>query len=372
MIYIIKKKLQFLFKLAGYKVFFLLYGTIKGKLINKNNKYYQITNVNLEGARCYNIYEVPHARLYTDRIHNTAVILKNQIIDGASFQFGYSGRFIKDLECEKNVVFKIGTPRFLKKVKGKAVSLLTGGGGNNNYFHWMFDVLPRLAIIEKKFNINEINHFLLPNLKKKFQNETLDILNIPVHKRLSSTTYRHITADVILATDHPYSKSNPTEDIRNIPKWINNWLKKNFIKENYVSKGPKNIYITRRDSMSNMRDLRKIINEDEVINFYKKKNFEIITLSDLFFTEQVNFFNSANLIVGLHGAGFANLVFCKKGTKILEIKSNMAGNVIKNLALSNELQHESIDIKPIGHEENNQFGNIVVNIEDLKEKLNTF
>ena len=32
--------------------------------------------------------------------------LKNQIIDGASFQFGYSGRFIKDLECEKNVVFQ--------------------------------------------------------------------------------------------------------------------------------------------------------------------------------------------------------------------------------------------------------------------------
>ena len=371
MIYIIKKKLQFLFKLVGYKVFFLLYGKIEGKINKKNNIDYQITNISLDNQKNYNFYRVPRARLYTDRIHNTAVILNNKIIDGASFQFGYSGRFITDLECEKNIVFKIGTPRLLKKLQGSTASFLTGGAGNDNYFHWMFDVLPRLAIIEKEFNVDKIDYFLFPDLKKKFQNETLNILNIPNHKRLSSEIYRHIASDNIIATDHPYSNSNPTEDIKNIPKWISSWLKKKFIKEENLKENFKNIYITRKDSTFN-KSVRKIINEDEVISFFKKKNFEIITLSDLQFSEQVSLFNNANLISGLHGAGLANLVFSKRKTKILEIKSITAGDVIKNLALSNELQHKSIDIEPISHGENNQNGNIIVNIEDLKEKLNTF
>ena len=28
------------------------------------------------------------------------------------------------------------------------LSLLTGGGGNDNYWHWMFDVLPRIKLSE--------------------------------------------------------------------------------------------------------------------------------------------------------------------------------------------------------------------------------
>ena len=53
-------------------------------------------------------------------------------------------------KIEDNIVLKKGTPRFKKKIKGKVFSLLTGGGGNENYFHWLFDVLPRLKILQKK------------------------------------------------------------------------------------------------------------------------------------------------------------------------------------------------------------------------------
>ena len=40
----------------------------------------------------------------------------------------------------------------------------------------MFDVLPRIGICEKILNISQIDYFLLPNLEKKFQSESLDIL----------------------------------------------------------------------------------------------------------------------------------------------------------------------------------------------------
>ena len=50
----------------------------------------------------------------------------------------------------------------------------------------MFDVLPRIKILSNVININKIDNFLLPNLDKKFQKESLDILKIPKEKRLSS------------------------------------------------------------------------------------------------------------------------------------------------------------------------------------------
>ena len=67
-------------------------------------------------------------------------------------------------KIEDNVVFTKGTPRILRNLKGRVLSLLTGGGGNDNYWHWLFDVLPRLDLCNKYINLEEINYFLLPNL----------------------------------------------------------------------------------------------------------------------------------------------------------------------------------------------------------------
>ena len=63
------------------------------------------------------------------------------------------------------------------------------------------------------------------------------------------------------------------------------------------------------------------------LKIFKEKGFSILTLSDLSFIDQTKLFYNASEIVGLHGAGFANLVFCKPGTKILELKSDTAGSV---------------------------------------------
>ena len=105
-------------------------------------------------------------------------------------------------------MFSKGTPRLQKKINGSVLSLLTGGGGNDNYWHWLFDVLPRLALCQEIINLEKINYFLLPNNKKKFQKETLDILKINESKQISSENYRHILCDKLFVTSHPVAKSN--------------------------------------------------------------------------------------------------------------------------------------------------------------------
>ena len=81
------------------------------------------------------------------------------------------------MEAFKNIVLRKGTPRFKKKLKGLTLSMLTGGAGNDNYFHWLYDVLPRIKICEKFVDISKIDYFLLPDVKLKYQSQTLDVKN---------------------------------------------------------------------------------------------------------------------------------------------------------------------------------------------------
>ena len=196
----------------------------------------------------------------------------------------------------------------------------------------------------------------------------MDLLGVDEGKRLSSLNYRHILADTIIAVDHPYVlKNNATKEIQNIPIWISQWLRKSFlinIKKN--NKLPKKIYISRKDTSDS---LRKILNESEIIDILKKNNYTPIALSELNLLDQINLFYNAESIVGLHGAGFTNVVFCKPKTKILEFKSDTAGDVIKNLSLSNDLNYQDISIKPSKHDYKNQYGHITIPIPILEKKL---
>ena len=133
----------------------------------------QIKNIKKVKILKYQVYNIKNGRLYTDRINDTAVILNNEIIEKASFQFREINSRVYNADIKQNIVFSKGTPRLQKKIKGNVLSLLTGGGGNNNYWHWLFDVIPRLALCEELIKNNKIDFFLLPSNKKNFKRRHL-------------------------------------------------------------------------------------------------------------------------------------------------------------------------------------------------------
>ncbi len=364
----IKKKIQNFFKNIGYKLFFLIYGRIKEVLtLNEKNKF-KIEEVLLGEKQLYRIFEISNGRLYTDTVSDAAFIIDDKIIEGPSFQY----RNAINQNCNQNIVFEKGTPKFQKKIDGTVFSLLTGGAGNFNYWHWIFDVLPRIGIIEKKDLLKQIDYFLFPDTKKKFQKESLDLLKIKNSKRLSSLSHRHIYAKKIFTVDHPYViTNNATTDIQNIPLWIIKWLQSKFILKNQIKKDlPKKIYINRKDSVYESLNIRKIINENEVVEFLEKNGFVSVILSDLSFEDQIKLFMNADFVTGLHGAGYANIVFCSPNTKILELKPYSSGDVIKNLSKNSSLSYRDISIKPSINNLQNQSGQIIIPITELKDKIN--
>ena len=362
-----KKYFTNFYKLMVYKIFKILYGEINSVSNANKEPGIDTKEVSIEKSE-YQVFFCKNSILYTDRIHDTAIIKDNKIIEGPSFQLREN---IYE-KCEKSFVLKNGTPKIRKNLKGTTFSLLTGGGGNSNYWHWLLDVLPRLQILKKTNKLKEINHYLFPSLEKKFQNETLDLLSIPKEKRLSSKNFRHFKSEQIIATTHPYTFLNdPLVDSLRIPTWIFDFLRNAFLNSKYFNNSknksyPSKIFINRKDGTG----WRFIINENEVEKFLISEGFESITLSEYSFIDQVEMFNQAKSIVGLHGAGFANLIFCKPETKVLELKSTTAGDAIKNLAINNKLIYKDISLVPKTINFNNQAGDIEIDLKILNKTLN--
>jgi capsular polysaccharide biosynthesis protein len=367
--YKFKKSFSNFYKFFIYKIFKLIYGKIESIYV-ANAREDVIEEKIILSENSYKLYHCKNSILYTDRIHDLAIIKDNSIINGPSFQYRNNeiGLPVNE-ECRFNSVFKKGTPRFKKKLKGSVFSLLTGGGGNHNYWHWLFDVLPRLGILEKSINNKNIDFYLFPDLNQTFQKESLDLLNLPELKRLSSKVYRHLSADEIVATSHPYNLLNdPLVDSLYIPQWIIDFLKKNFlskIKSEKNEKKVKKIFINRKDG----KTFRFISNEKEVEKFLVRKGFQSLTLSNYNFLEQIKIFNNAEYIIGLHGAGFANTIFSQPKTKILELKAVTAGDAIKNLVENNNLIYNHLSFVNKTFNFNDQNGDIEVDINLLNKTL---
>ncbi len=360
----IKKFFQSIFKKFFYNIFRLKHGKIvfnqkiQSELYEEENVSFENKNFMLE----YSIFFSSNSRLYTDRIHDTAIIKNNLLIDKPSFQLRNN---VNDDDVTKNIVLKNGTPYIMKKLSGTTLSLLTGGGGNDNFFHWLFDVLPRIGITEKKINLQEIDYYLCPNLNK-WQLETLNLLGIKNSQCLSSVKYRHIKSDRIIVTTHPWQISKDVlKDIENLPIWISEWLKKKFLPHKSDKDFPKKFYIDRSDSKSNLKNFRYIINENELKIFLKDKGFEFVRLSELNFREELKIFNNAETVVGLQGAGLANLIWSNNRTNIIELRSNLTNKLYENLANDNQINFKKLESSPKDHVIANHYGSIEVDIKKL-------
>ena len=129
----LNKIIQFCFKLLMQKIFILIHGRIKehNESEKLNFKKHRIEKINLKNNAQYKIanqiYEIPNGRVYTDSIEHVAIIQDKTIIPEISYQ-----QIKGELKTSKfNKVLTTGTPRLIKNIDGKVLSLVQGASGNN-------------------------------------------------------------------------------------------------------------------------------------------------------------------------------------------------------------------------------------------------
>ncbi len=341
-----KKKLQGVFKKFFQFLFKIIYGEILYKEQNLVHKNIIISKVNSSNIKKFNnefykVYKIKNARVYNDTVENVAIIHQNQILDKISYQ-QQNGKLCK---ANLSVILSKGTPRIKKKINSNLFILSQGASGNENYFHWMFDIIPKLRILNEVYKLEEVNFFYFSKLKP-WQKDILDIMGLNNIKILNSNIYRHVQAKEIIAVDHPwYEKGYILEEVNNIPRWIVDWLREIFLPKSEYFDSNEKIFIDRSESKFKHC---QIVNNLEVSSFLESKGFTKYKVGQLPFKKQISLFKNAKIIVGAHGAAFANLVFCKPNTKVIEIKPKDHLNYIsRKISEINSLNYKLIETEII-------------------------
>jgi capsular polysaccharide biosynthesis protein len=221
-------------------------------------------------------------------------------------------KFIHEQQNKHSIFRQFQLPP-LSNISGTVAVL--AGRGSDVYYHWMFDLLPRIDLLRRSsVRMDHIDRFVVNEICLKFQKETLTILGIPETKIIETkkSSSFHIKADRLVVFPLPRFRGG------SMPKWVCDFLRREFLNSKIIEKsdGQERIYISRADASH-----RQVKNETDLINFLIKFGFKSVTLSSMSLVEQISLFSSAKVIVAAHGAGLTNTVFCNPGTKVIEFFS---------------------------------------------------
>jgi len=285
--------------------------------------------------------------------------------DQNSIEHFYSEKFYRNL---------INKKKEFKLIKD---SFILGSSPSDNYFSNLIHFLPRIFFINEK----KVNLVIHRNLSNKFRNFIKTICKI-----------RGIDIKLSFIDDGFYNfEQSSIPQFFNINKSIK--ILKFFLDTILLNvKTPKfrsKIYIRREDA-----NYRKIVNEADLIEKIRKQGFEIINPQHFEILEQMKIFSNAKQIISPHGSNLTNLIFCKKGTSIIEISPKFGNTHEVNISkrynhLANILEldfkvikADSVDVEkhsdlakkyinPKILNESNYYKNMILKISEIEERISS-
>ena len=225
-------------------------------------------------------------------------------------------------------------------------------GAEENYWHFLIDFIPRLVCL-KYLSHKRIKVIVSDRLPEKFFHfisKVSTLLSIP------KIDFLKINQNNLV-----YSFEKLIFSSRPSISYASNFLNQIF-KDNIVKTKKKNLYVKRGNTIR-----RKVLNEDEIIHFVKKYDYDIVDCSDLDIEEQIQIFSEAKNIIIPSGASMANLMFTPDNINVVEIRSNLDGDFSEKINLKKRFKLYSFNktIK-IGEELRK---NIIVDVDELKKLL---
>jgi hypothetical protein len=172
---------------------------------------------------------------------------------------------------------------------------------SRGYYHWLFEVLPRIHLM--RGSGLEIEKYLSNPLPFPFQRQTLAAMGITDNSVIELDWPFCVRArELLISSDVPLVT----------PAWVCNFLRSEFLKSPAPTDTGR-IYVSRRDAI-----VRHVANEDDVREVLASFNFEELVAEELSVHEQAAVFSSASAVVAPHGGGLTNIVFCRPQTKVIE------------------------------------------------------
>jgi Glycosyltransferase 61 len=183
----------------------------------------------------------------------------------------------------------------------ETVAMLNHPAGYN-YFHWMLETIARIHLIEQ--SKIKIDKYIINHRSLSFQLDMLQACGIPQEKIIVPNENFHFKAKQLVVPSYV-----------NLPNaWSCKYVRNLLFNRVKITKNKEyeRIYIKRANR-------RKITNEKEILGTLRKYGFKAVSLESMSLEKQMEVFYSAEIVIGAHGAGLTNLVFCRPGTRVIEL-----------------------------------------------------
>jgi hypothetical protein len=171
----------------------------------------------------------------------------------------------------------------------------------HNFFHWLIEILPRLATLRRAGV--EADHYLIDCLSP-FKQSVLAALGVGAGQLIQPHCRLLLEADELVAPSLP----SPT-CLREFSAVLLGALGVDAP----VAAG-RRIFITRRKTGA-----RTLANETQLEFLLRAAGFETHAMEDYPLATQARLIREAEMVVATHGAGLANLLFARPGTRVIEI-----------------------------------------------------
>ncbi len=185
-------------------------------------------------------------------------------------------------------------------------------GSVENYYHWLFDYLPRLSFLDDHPELQKLPIFIGDNITQT-QLESLTLLGIGEDRLIRVPKHRNIRLDKVLI---PYLPGRPMEKDHS-PRYMKpnenpfavKWLHDKFCADKIKAPGGKRYFLSRDGAK-----FRRLINEEAVYAIAQRYGFEKINNTGKTLREQIEIYSQAEALLGPHGAAFANMAFMENDT----------------------------------------------------------
>jgi capsular polysaccharide biosynthesis protein len=184
-------------------------------------------------------------------------------------------------------------------LKGRTLSIASDWGVN--YSHFLLDCLGRYAAFLKAgFSARDIDHIYCTKPPTAAARKLLIDLGIPTEKIVFSDQFPMIQAEELIAPSCPAQQGAP-------PSWVIDFLRNSLAPGDAGTGG--RIYVPRDGS-------RKLANEAALLPIMQNLGFRIF---DHRTDDAARLFAGCDAVVGPHGAGLVNSLFCRPGANLLEL-----------------------------------------------------
>jgi hypothetical protein len=194
----------------------------------------------------------------------------------------------------------------LERIDGTAATVAFGHA--DAYFHWLFDVLPRLEILRLAgWDEHGWDRLVVNTAGAAYESETLHRFGVPPERVWHLDPRSHVVADRLVVPS--------TVGVSGvIPAWACRVLRQRLLPPEAPAGPPLRLYISRSDT-----EQRRVADEERLIPRLESLGVTCLTLSGRPLDEQIELFSRAELVIGPHGGGLSNLVWCRPGTAVVEL-----------------------------------------------------